>query len=157
MDKYREAAEMRSVVEELPRYRGLDNLQADKIDAMTKSFRDLRDAVRARIGLPGVIAPLPQGMNQAIRQVAVRQMVEAGFIQTEDDVKLAMLAMLMEEDSRVREVMRGPEQLQAIIDNPNVVLFYPYLLSRVPVWLRGQLPEVLQPQFDVWNRFESAA
>lgn len=157
VDAYRDAAESRAEIEEMPRYRGLTNPQADKLDAMTKSFRDLRDQVRAKIGLPGTIAPLPPGMGQALRVVALKSMVQTGFIKDRNAMKLATLAILMEEEPMVREVMRGPQQLQALIQNPEVIMFYPYLLSRIPVWLRGKLPSNLQPQFDVWNRYEDAA
>lgn len=157
VDAYRESSKLRTEIEKLPRYRGLDNTQAEKIDAMTKSFRDLNDVVRAKIGLPGSVAPLPKGMGQAIRAVAIKQFVKEGFIKTNEDVKLASIAMLMQDEPKIREALRGPEQLAALIGSPNVLLFYPYLLGRVPVWLRGRLPTVLQPQFDITNRYEQVS
>lgn len=154
VDAYREAAQLRSAIEDMPRYRGLTNDQADKMDAMVKSFRDLRDQVRAQIGLPGSIAPLPEGLNRVMRAAAVKSMADQGFIRNEADLQLATLAIAMEENPQLREVLRGPEQLNALISNPDVIMFYPYLLTRIPVWLRGQLPQNLQPQFDIWNTYE---
>jgi hypothetical protein len=150
---YREAADTRAAIEEIPRYKGMDNSNADKLDSMTKSIRDLHDIVRTKIGRPGSVAPLPKGVGQAISKYAIKLMAEQGFIKTQDDVKLATLALAMQNDSRIKEAIRNPQQLVALINNPDVLMFYPYLLSRVPVWLRGKLPPNLQPQFDVWNRY----
>jgi hypothetical protein len=153
---YREASEQRSIIEELPRYRGLNIEQSDKIDVISRSFRDLNKIIRAKIGLPSFAAPLPQGMGQAIRIAVVKQMVAEGYITTQDDVKLATLAIMMEEDSRVKEVMRGPEQLAALIENPETIRFYPYLLTRIPQYLLGQLPESIWNEWGRWNDVEAA-
>lgn len=153
VDAYRVAAQLRTQIEEIPRYRGLTVEQAEKVDAITSSFRDASQALRARIGLPGSRAPLPRGANAVLRRYVLKQLVQAGKIRTQDDVKLASIALLMEENSKIREAIRNPDQLLALIHNPDVLLFYPYLLGRVPVWARNRLPESLRPQLDIEKNF----
>lgn len=148
IDAYRAASQKRGQIEELPRYRGLSNDEADKVDAMTKSFRDLNAVIRSKIGLPSVLAPLPPGMGKMIRRYALSQMVQQGLITSNDDMRLAATALMMEENPLIREALRAPDQVQALLQNPDVVRFYPYLMRRVPVWARDALPDDLKPRFD---------
>ena len=157
VDAYRLASQKRTLIEDMQRYKGLDNTQADKVDAMLKSFRDLNDMLRVKIGLPGSVAPLPRGLQTRLRAYAVRQFAQQGFLKTRDDIKLASIALMMAEKSTIKDAMTSTNQMAALIQNPDVLMFYPYLMGRVPLWLRGKLPENLQPQFNVQNQYARLA
>jgi len=61
--RYRVAQEKREEIETIPRYSGMTVADCDKVDSMRSVMRTMKEELRAAIGLPGAVAPLPEGMG----------------------------------------------------------------------------------------------
>lgn len=135
---YRQASEMQKAIESLPRYRGLTAEQGDRLDQMQTVMVKLADKVKGQMGLPpGTAVP---GLSEGIRRAAVGEMQKLGIVRNQDDLQLASVAIMMQENPKFADTLRNPEQVRAILQSPMAVIFYPYLRSRVPKQLWPQLP-----------------
>lgn len=135
---YRQASEMQKAIESLPRYRGLTAEQGDRLDQMQTVMTKLADKVKGQMGLPpGTAVP---GLSEGIRRAAVSEMQKLGIVRNQQDLQLASVAIMMQENPKFADTLRNPEQVQAILQSPMAVIFYPYLRSRVPKQLWPRLP-----------------
>lgn len=135
---YRQAAQVQQEIEAIPRYRGLTAEQGNQIDRMSLVMSQFAESVKSQMGLPpGTAVP---GLASGLRNAAVKQMTKAGIIKTQDDLQLASLAIMMTENPQLKESLRNLEATKAVLANPEVVIYYPYLRHRVPKQLWGQLP-----------------
>lgn len=135
---YREAADAQKAIESIPRYRGLSTEQGDQLDQMQAVMTKLAEKVKGQMGLPpGTAVP---GLAPGIRRAAVAQMQQLGIVRNEADLQLAALAIMMQENPKLADTLRNPEQIVAVLQNPEAVIFYPYLRYRVPKQLWPRLP-----------------
>ena len=140
--RYYTASQDRRTIEEMPRYNNLTKEQGDKLDVILEQAGNLVTSVRTQMGLPPG-ASLPSGAAKALRRTAILDMQQRGLIRTQDDMKLATLAMMMIEESKLADRMRNVDVSYAIIAHPDVALFYPYLITWVRSDLRNRLPEIV--------------
>jgi len=64
---------------------------------------------------------------------------------------LGIMAIMLEEEPLLAEALRNPTLVQALIDNPDVVLFYPWYVNSVPDYLKGRLPQMVLRSTANWG------
>ena len=133
---YQQASQKQREIESLGRYRGLTAEQGDKLDRMRAIVTRVGDAIRGQAGAASGSVP-----QKYIQRAAISTMARSGVVSTEEDVQLMMLSFIMTKNEKLAEVMRNPAQMSAILANPDVVIFYPYLKYRVPKVLWPRLPQ----------------
>lgn len=139
IEAYKLASQKQQDIESLPRYRGFTAEQGEKIDQVRTMMAKTAENIKGQMGLPAG-TPVP-GLAAALRAQTVKEMQAKGAIKTPEDMQLAMFAIGLEENPKLAESLKNPAQYQAILENPDVAIFYPYLRYRVPKALWSRLPK----------------
>ena len=157
--RYQQANELRKTLDAMPRYagnvggKGISLADANLIEAMLDAVDDISGVGRAAIGQPGISIPhLRDAAWQIIADTIGTPATQHG-VPVERAQQLWLVAKAINEDPQFAERMRNKAAAQYVIDHPDVALFYPYTLSRVPVALRNQLPETMRPRYDLWQGY----
>lgn len=138
-----EAKEELSGYMQIPKYVGFSKEEGEKIDNYRKFLNNTVTYMRAM----GIEADQIEAAD--LRAGMLRALVELGFIDSQEEVRLAAVAYDFEtnEEAELKylNVLRPAYALQ----HPNMVMFFPWTASNLPLKLRPLLPEGIAPDLDV--------
>lgn len=132
--RYREAAQAQREIESLGRYRGLTAAQGEKIDQMRSVISSVGEAIRGQAGATSV-------PSATVQQLAMQEIQRQGLLASREDTALLAMAVAMTKNEKLADSMVNPAQIAAIVNNPDAIIYYPYLRWRVPKALWPSLPQ----------------
>ncbi len=138
----REAGELVTTWFEIPAYQNLSSSDGEFVDIMRREIGERYNAARESYPVE-----FSREDSQGLRTEVMLRMINGGDY-TNEQKRLAIVAMLMENSSTFASSLENPSRISFVLENPGLLMWYDFLFSVIPRELRNLLPPELQSRYD---------